>query len=95
MPFKINKKVTVQMCIMPTALDKDGILYWPRNLALTARNLLETLSLFLEYTGKYFFCSVKEANVESSKSANKLCSLYSTLPDTDAEIECFSRTSEG
>lgn len=80
--IKTIENDTVQLCIVPTAWEKDAVLYWPTKSCKDSKKLIRDSEPVPQIDWDKIPCSVKEADIESLKTANKLCSLYSNLPDS-------------
>ncbi|CAH0558575.1 unnamed protein product [Brassicogethes aeneus] len=94
MSFKIVKtieNITVRLSIVPNNWEQDGILFWPPKHAKHYEKLIRDASSTPNIDWVRMHCTVKEKNLESYMTAKKLCTLYTNLSDTDAEVEYFER----
>lgn len=90
MSFKIVKTIEnekPELSVVPEAWEQEGFLYWPSKFCKDGEKLSRDPESVPRKDWHKIPCVVKEADIESLKTANKLCSLYTNLPDTDAEVE--------
>lgn len=69
MSFKIVKTIEndkVQLYIVPTAWEKDGVLYWPKKSCKDSEKLIRDSESVPRIDWDKIPCSVKEADIEYS-----------------------------